>query len=465
MCGAMALAAALAGPPAAAGPNLVVIDVCSLRADRVGAYGGPKKNTPRIDELAARGVLFENALAQGSWCLPNYATLFTGLPSEAHGLYTNRPRPLPPGVPTLAETLRDAGYETAGFSGGVYLLPEWGLTRGFDHYVNAFSTGHGRPQADVAEQIEGISRWLEGRGRAENERRRPFFLYVAVDDLHAPIEPRSPVEDSGYAGVALDTRTWSVPFARAYSGEKEGWPGSLEPLLEEFKSDPRHLAHLSARYDAAVRDMDEGVGRLLRRLQQGGLDQDTVILLTADHGESLGEHGLLGHTQGLYEPTLRVPLIVVEPRRPDLAGRRVKALVERGDIMPTLLDWAGVPAPDLPGRSLVPLLSNPGAPWRRYAFASQRRNLAGNDGQDLAIDERVARDSRWKLHWSLDKGGYELYDLESDPGETRDLASARPDVVMRLAYELSLWVERSRPHAPGRDARGFSGRLKMARPD
>jgi arylsulfatase A-like enzyme len=258
------------------------------------------------------------------------------------------------------------------------------------------------------------------------------------------------VDDPGYAGVALDTRTWTVPFARAYSGEAQGWPEELGPLVEAFRSGPRHLAHLSARYDAGVRDMDAGVGRLLDRLKAAGLEKDTVVLLTADHGESLGEHGLLGHTQGLYEPTLRVPLIVLEPRRPELAGRRVKALVERGDLMPTLLDWAGAAPPPLPGRSLDPLLGDPAAPWRRYAFASQRRNLAGNDGTEALIDERAVRDERWKLLWSLDREP-RLYDLLDDPGETRDLARERPEVAARLSQELSAWVERSRPHAPGRD--------------
>ncbi|MDX6768726.1 MAG: sulfatase [Elusimicrobiota bacterium] len=448
------LAALFAALSPAAAPNLVVIDVCSLRADRVGAYGYTRDTTPSIDRLAAQGVLFENAMAQGSWCLPNYATLFTGRPPEAHGLYTNEPRPLPPDTPTLAETLKKSGYETAAFSGGVYLLPEWGLTRGFDHYASAFSTaGVGRAQAPVADYLDEVQDWLKTRAsRAKTAKpgAKPFFLYLAVDDLHAPLQLKGPERyDPGYEGVALDTRTMGVPFARAYSGEKEGWPAELEPLVREFKSDPRHMRHLSARYDSAVREMDAGIGRLLDELKSRGLGEDTVVLLTADHGESLGEHGLLGHTQGLYEPTLRVPLIVLKPGRPDLAGRRVKALVERGDLMPTLLDWAGAPAPPLPGRSIEPLLADPAAPWRDYAFASSRRNLAGNDGRDLRVDERVARDGRWKLLWTFDKGGYELYDLVEDPGETRDLAAERPEIVARLAFELARWVEEHRPHRPG----------------
>lgn len=455
--------------PAAAAPNLVVIDVCSLRADHVGAYGYTRDTTPAIDKLAASGVVFENALAQGSWCLPNYATLFTGRPPEAHGLYTNEPRPLPPGMPTLAETLKKSGYDTAAFSGGVYLLPEWGLTRGFDHYVNSFSTaGVGRAQAPVASYLDDVESWLGGRSKKSKNAKaaqKPFFLYLAVDDLHSPLELKGPERyDPGYEGVALDTRTMGVPFARAYSGEAAGWPARLEPLVREFKSDPKHLKHMVARYDSAVREMDDGIGRLLEDLKKRGLGEDTVIMLTADHGESLGEHGLLGHTQGLYEPTLRVPLIVLKPGRPDLAGKRIKALVERGDIMPTLLDWAGAPPLDLPGRSIDPLLADPKAPWRTYAFASSRRNLSGNDGRDLRVDERVVRDGRWKLMWTYDKGGYELYDLVDDPGETRDLAATRPDVVARLSFELARWVEENRSHRPGAPERRGPSVLLETRP-
>jgi arylsulfatase A-like enzyme len=432
---------------AAAAPNIVVVDVCSIRADHMTPYGYSRDTTPRVEALAKSGVVFDHATAVGSWCLPNYATLFTGRYPESHGLYTNAVRGVPEFDATLAEKLREGGYETAAFSGGVYLLPEWGLDRGFDHYVNSFSTEPGRRRPEpLAANLDDVGRWLSNRGPAK----KPFFLYVAVDNLHSPFELRSPpADDAGYEGIAEDTRTMGVPFARAYSGEPEGYPPEYKDLADRFKSDPRNLRHYVARYDQALRETDDDIGRFLDRLKKLGVDKNTIIVLTGDHGETLGEHGLLGHTQGLYETNVHVPLIVRLPNRPDLAGKRYSQLVERVDLMPTLLDWAGVDssALRLPGRSLEPLLRGASIPWRRYAFAGSHRNLPSTES-DLLIDERTVRDERWKLHQSLYKDFYELYDLEADPGETRDVARQRPDVVARLAFELQRWVELNRPHAP-----------------
>ncbi|MFI5348034.1 MAG: sulfatase [Elusimicrobiota bacterium] len=432
---------------AAAAPNIVVVDICSIRADHMTPYASSRDTTPRVEKLAKSGVVFENAMAVGSWCLPNYATLFTGRYPESHGLYTNAVRGVPEFDETLAEKLKEGGYETAAFSGGVYLLPDWGMDRGFDHYVNAFSTAPGqRHPAPLAANLDDVGQWLVDRGSST----KPFFLYVAVDNLHSPFELKAPpADDPGYEGIAEDTRTMGVPFARAYSGEPDGYPPEYKDLAARFKSDPKNIRHYNARYDQALRETDDEIGRFLDRLKKLGVDRKTIFVLTGDHGETLGEHGLLGHTQGLYETNVHVPLIVRLPGREDLAGKRYSQLVERVDLMPTLLDWAGVDASSmrLPGRSLEPLLREPSTPWRRYAFAGSHRNLPSTESDSL-IDERVVRDERWKLHQSLYKDFYELYDLSGDPGETHDLARERPDVVARLAFELQRWVELNRPHAP-----------------
>jgi arylsulfatase A-like enzyme len=432
---------------ASAAPNIVVIDVCSIRADHMTPYGYSRDTTPRVESLAKAGVVFENAEAVGSWCLPNYATLFTGRYPESHGLYTNAAHGVPAFDETLAEKLKQGGYETAAFSGGVYMIPHWGMDRGFDHYVSAFSTapGHYHP-APLAANLDDVGQWLAERSTST----KPFFLYVAVDNLHAPFQLKAPpADDPGYEGVAEDTRTMGVPFARAYSGEPDGYPPEYKELALRFKSDPKNIRHYKARYDQALRETDGEIGRFLERLKALGVDRNTILVLTGDHGESLGEHGLLGHTQGLYETNLHVPLIVRLPGRKDLAGKRYSQLVERVDLMPTLLDWAGVDASSmrLPGRSLEPLLRDPSTSWRRYAFAGSHRNLPSTES-DALIDERAVRDDRWKLHQSLYKDFYELYDLKEDQGETRDLARERPDVVARLAFELQRWVEMNRPHAP-----------------
>lgn len=448
---------------AAEKPNFVFIDICSARADRFGVYGHKRATTPRIDALAKKGVVFDNALAQGSWCLPNYATLFTGLRPEAHGVYANRPRP-PEADATLAERLREGGYRTAAFSGGVYMIPEWGLSRGFDDFVSAFSTAAKHVPAPVSENVPGIESWVDDKKASKDG--RPFFLYVAVDDLHAPYHSDEPEAfDPGYEGPAHDTHTFTVPFARAYNGEPSGYSAEVKARADAFKKDPKALAHYAAHYDAALRQADGQVGRIIDGLRKRGLDKNTVFIVTSDHGEMLGEQGLLGHTQGLYEPNLRVPLVVADPAAASRAGARVGALIERVDLMPTILDRAGVDYSDLAlqGRSFLPLLKDPAAPWREAAYASQRRNLAEAPGN--LIDERVVRTGRWKLHHYAHKGRFELYDLAADPLELKDVSAERPDVVSELAFKLVNEIELARPHAPGApERRPASGTLERAVP-
>lgn len=425
--------------------NVIFLDLCSTRADHFSSYGYPVKTTPHMDALAGEGALFENALSEGSWCLPSYASLLTGHVPEVHGLYTNIPRGLPRFEATLASELKTAGYRTALFSGGVYLLPDWGLTKGFDSYLNIFSTSSPSTiPAPFEDNLDAIVDWLKTRDD------QPFFLFATIDDLHVPYHSEDPDKyDRGYTGVANEPDVYSVPFARAYNGEPGGYADRFKALAAEFKSDPRNLKHFVARYDAALNHVDSRVGEFLAKLREMGLEKNTIFILSADHGEMLGEHGLLNHTQGLYEPVLRVPLMIRHPGLQGLAGRRVTQQIQRIDLMPTILDIAGVNSPglELQGRSFLPLLKDQGAPWREYAFARNKRNLA--KASDFYIEERIVRGGCWKLHHYLYRAGYELYDICKDPLETKDLAQKRPEIVSKLSFELLRNVELSRPHQPG----------------
>jgi arylsulfatase A-like enzyme len=445
MMRAFALALLLTGPSRASSVeplNVVVIDVCSARADRFGSYGGPAGLTPGLDAFAKESTVFENAWAQSSWCLPNYATLLTGHRPEVNGVYSNLPfRGLPDWEETVAERMRQAGYRTGGFTAGVYTLPAWGLSRGFDTYVNHFSTSAELPGrfSDMTPEIED---WIVAGSS------RPFFLYTTVDDLHAPYQ--SDESDPGFDGPGLDSSTMNVGFFRAYNGEPIPADSPLAAKAAAFRRDPKALESLNRRYERALRSTDRSISRFLDDLKKRGLWDRTVVVVTADHGELLGEHGLLGHTEGLYEPILRVPMYVRHPRYPRSAGTKVSALVERIDLAPTLLESGGasVDGLELQGRSLLPLLGDPSIPWKRFAYASSKRNVAVTS--DWTIDERAVRDERWKLIWALPKEHWELYDLKEDPLETRDLAAERPDVVARLAFELEAQTERARTHAAGR---------------
>jgi len=422
--------------------NFVLVDLCSARADHFGIYGYAKPTTPNIDRLANESVVFDGALSQSSWCLPNYATLFTGQRPEAHGLCVNdAARTVPESSELLAETLRSAGYKTAAFSGGVYMLPAWGFARGFDVYVNKFSAADpARIPAPVDDNLPAVCEWLDNRAKDK----APFFLYVAVDDTHTPYHADNPeMFDADYGGPC-DAETRTVPFARAYSGQAAGYSESVGRKAAEFKKDARRLAHHIAHYDAALHSADERVGRILRRLAEAGLDSSTVVMVTADHGEMLGEKGLLAHTEGLYEPILRVPLVVRDPVLPGRAGARVDVIIERADIMPTVLERAGAATrpPAGAGRSFLGPLRGDAPAWRETGYASSKRNVPGIS--DRFVDERVLRGPRWKLVWSMAKSGFDLYDLSAGTGEERSVAAENPEIAMDMSFELLKEAELSR---------------------
>ncbi|OGS12610.1 MAG: hypothetical protein A2234_05735 [Elusimicrobia bacterium RIFOXYA2_FULL_58_8] len=443
---------ALGGPCARAAEkmNVIFLDICSTRADHFGTYGYNRDTTPNMDSFGKSGAVFENAMSEGSWCLPSYASLLTGHVPEVHGLYTNLPAgKLPSFETTLAAELGQAGYKTALFSGGVFLLPEWGLTKGFDNYTNAFSTANpNRIPAPFQDNLQGVLGWVRQNKSAE----KPFFLFATIDDLHTPYHSEDPDKyDPGYEGIVHDPDILGVPFSRAYNGQEAGYPEGMKKKVEEFKSDPRHLKHMIAHYDASLNSVDKQIGAFMDKMREMGMDKNTVFIISADHGELLGEKGLINHTESLYEPVTHVPLLVKDPSNPASHGKRLKQLVQRIDLMPTILEMAGVSqyGLGLQGTSFVPLLKNPQAPWREYAFARSRRNIPFMKGKDAMIDERIVRDNCWKLHHYLYKTSWELYDICSDPLETTDLAATRPEITARLAFQLLKNLEETRPHQPG----------------
>lgn len=440
------LGALLAAPPASARPgngrlNIVVLDVCSARADRFGAFGGPRGLTPGLDAFAGEAAVFTNAWAQSSWCLPNYASLMTGHRAESHGLNSDAPfRPLSHKEETVAGRLRAAGYRTGAFSSGAHDLHSWELDRGFDVYRDRFQNG-ASVAGRFADEIPEIEKWVSA------DVTKPFFLYATVDDLHTPYQSDEPFDPA--SGPALDTATLSVEFFRAYNDPALPKDSPLAAKVAAFRRDPRSLGTVEARYRAALRATDRAVSRLLADLKAQGRWDDTLIIVTSDHGELLGEHGLLGHTEGLYEPILRVPLLIHDPRTPRSNGARVPALVERVDLAPTILAAAGADSSrmELQGQDLAPLITGRAPSVRALAYASSRRQLGG-EGWD--IDERAIRDERFKLLWAAARGRWELYDLVDDPAETRDISAARPDILARLSFGMVTALESARTHSRGR---------------
>jgi len=386
--------------------GLVLVSIDTLRADRLSLYGHERSTSPALDAFAREARVFESAWSQSPKTAESHMTLFTGLYPAAHGVENlrHRSQALAPAIPTLAEILQRAGYRTAGFHGAGNLDAELGFDRGFDLYEHP-----GDVEAVFARGIE----WLERRAREPE--RRPFYLFLHTKVLHDPYEP--PPEyaalfaDPDYAGRI------GLPEAERLRARREGgwwlvhrryWE-RVDPASE---ADVQHLRDL---YDALIRYMDDRLALLLDRFLALGLDRDTLFVFLSDHGEEFMDHRGFRHGS-LHREVLHVPLLV---RLPDAAGRRIREPVALVDVLPTLLEWLGLPRPaHLQGRSFAALLRDEPLEERPvYSEWAARGARSLRSGSWSYLDARV---------------GERLYDLASDPAERRDLAGREPERLLRL---------------------------------
>ena len=394
-----------AGRPAnvpAARPNVVLICLDTTRADHLGAYGHPDDPTPRIDELAEGGVLFEQCACPVPLTLPSHASLFTGTYPLVHGVRDNGGFRLADESETLAEALARAGYATAAQVAVFLLNRESGMEQGFATYrdtSDAAPGGDGGPQVLDELTADVVA---EGALRALRETAgRPFFLFVHFFDAHAPYQP-----PAGYA-------------------ERFGRPGRDE-------SESAYLGELAF--------IDEQVGRILDELAAQGLAESTLVALTADHGESFGEHQEIGHSYFVYDATTRVPLILRLPGKLP-AGRRVPAQVRNIDLAPTILELCGVePLPRAQGTSLAPTFGPDSLDPGHFAYLETLAPYLDYRYSPL----RALRGAGWKY---ILAPRAELYDLRADPGETRDLHDTQPQVVATMRAKLEELVRSSAPLA------------------
>ncbi len=441
------LAPQAAGGP---GPNLLFLVVDTLRADRLGCYGGPAGISPRIDELAESCTRFEQAIPQSSWTLPSVASYLCSRYPPEIGVEWGRNYSIPPEVNPPTRDLAEAGYATGCVFANGILDIGWGFDRGFD----SFTLG---PALDLTAELvtdAGIA-WLEDHGQ------QPFFLYLHYIDPHDGYEP--PARDN--------------PFVNPEEGVDERRIDDLFMGREELDG-PEELALIRRLYDGEVFHADREIGRLLDWMESRGLLDETVVVFTADHGEELHDHGGWRHGLNLYHESARVPLLIRPPAGLSRSATVVTRPVELVDLFPTLLDFAGVsPTAELRGRSLRPLVaasteaeadvedrdasSNTSGAASRLAFSSTR--TAGPP-------RGSAFDGRWKLMrflkhvpWARrndplytrmmqDYEAVELYDHETDPGEQRNLANDHPEIVRRLDEAMSAHADRIRENAIAPDS-------------
>lgn len=361
---------------------MVVVTLDTLRADRLGCYGFAGIQTPNIDAVAADGVVFEQATATAPMTLPSHASIFTGLIPPHHGVRDNGGFFLDASKATLAERMKQAGYATGAFVGAWVLDSRWGLDQGFDTYSDHFDLSKyrvvnlGTVQKTGDEVMDLAIPWLD------SVKQKPFFAWIHLYDPHAPYEPPE-------------------PFAARYRGQ---------PYLGE------------------VAYTDQVVGRLVSWLKTAGAWDNTILVLMADHGESLGEHGEKSHTFFVYDAVVHVPFIV---RTPWGDRGRNSAQVATVDLMPTVLDLVGLEAQEsIDGRSLARLVLDPAAEAGGLAYSETYFTRFHYGWQHL----RALRDGTWKY---IDAPKPELYAIREDPGETKNVfkANSRRAEDLRLAME------------------------------
>jgi len=419
---------ALSRLPAASenAPNILLLILDTVRAGELGLYGYPKPTSPRIDQFAARGTVFDRAIAPSTWTLASHASIFTGRrPGELSARWRT---PLDRSFPTLAEVLRDHGYRTAGFVANlIYTGGESGLARGFLHYEDVLRTRRqvlwnvalarvpmvrdlwrARSPRAVWESIRRLDIRLDPDGRAQKtaervsgdllrwldrQERGPFFAFVNFFDAH---ERRERLE---------------AEFNRFGRGDR-------------------------ARYDGFLARIDKTIGNLLDGLERRGVLDNTIVVISSDHGELFGEHGLSSHGNGLHMPALWVPLIVVYPRHIP-AGVRVTDPVGLQDLAATLVELAGVSSATTVGGTSLAAYLRPGGTMPARAVFSEVETYKNLDSPGPAArgPMRSLIDSTWHYILHAD-GSEELFAWKSDPGELENLAARGrppPPDLARLA--------------------------------
>ncbi|MFT5042948.1 MAG: arylsulfatase A-like enzyme [Hyphomicrobiaceae bacterium] len=388
--------------------NVVLISVDTLRADHVGCYGYERPTTPSIDDFSRNAVIFERAISQAPWTLPAHGAMFSGLYPGRLGV-TSYPavRKLPDGNAVLPEELRKAGYATAGFTGGGFVSAHYGFDRGFDTYT----TSGRRFEYNVRQSLD----WL-----GINKDRR-FFLFLHGYDAHRPYY--STDADKKAMGLADD-----LPVERLRYCFRE----------ERDRPSDEGLAEIIAYYDAAIRHGDRELGPFFDRLKQLGLMENTIIIVTSDHGEEFFEHGNCDHVRFVYEESVHVPLIIYVPgHSPN--GKRVPGLVPASiSIARTALDLVGLQH-SMPGVSLVPILTGERDSFPIvYSQADSTAGALGSRGEVVAATRRHD-----KLVSYMEEGASEGFDLIKDPREQKVLDEDAK--AYRMRNTLRAWAASNDP--------------------
>ncbi len=415
-------------------PNIVLIVVDTLRQSHVGCYGASRDTTPTLDALAAEGVRFESAYASAPWTCPSVASILTGRSPSSHGLMAPRTG-LAAEVETIAEMLAAEGYATAGVVSNSHLKSVFSFNQGFDLWFQDQARDHAHVSTPGV--TDEALRAVEALVSTE----KPFFLFALYFDPHYDYTPHP---EYGFAvpedGVRVAATANMIELRR------------IVPELT-----PSELTYIRGVYDEEVRFTDAGIGRLLDALRRSGVYDNTVVVVTADHGEEFVDRDWLGHCRTLYDELVKVPLIV---RVPDAtAARTVEMPISLVSIVPTLREFAGL-APNarhVDAPSLLPFLR--GGELDSYPPIFTEVDFKPFADPNQEAHKRALIDGGYKVIRDLTTGKVELYDLARDPGERDNLAESEPEFT-RERLELL-----DRVHAAAAEASAVGTDVELSQED
>jgi arylsulfatase A-like enzyme len=397
-------------------PNVIVYLIDALRADSLGAYGYHRKVSPYMDKIAQQGVLFLNCYSASSWTRPAVPSLLTSLYPPAHGV-SDYIFQLPDSVETLAEILRAHGYLTAMMTDNPHVGSTANMQQGFDFLLE-------QPAVSGLFKSRDKDIWLAHNSAAllnekvfpwlEHSHHMPFFLYIHNMDVHAPYIPPPPfndIFDAGYQGKINGTFDKEVGFRQSKTAED--------------------VRHVKALYDSEIRNVDEYFHRLMVKMKNLKIENNTFFIITADHGEEFLDHNGWNHGRTLFNELLNIPLILYYPDK--LPGsKRIKTPVSIVDVMPTILDVLNIECNSYAdGESLLPII-NGDKRRDEYIFSSYKRRFIS------------VIDFPWKLIFDLRTSHVELYNLQDDPKEKRNLFEQRSELVKKYSDIIMKWWQKQR---------------------
>lgn len=395
--------------------NVILISLDTLRPDHLSAYGYHRPTSPQLDRIASDGVVFETVVATAPWTLPSHVSMLSGIGAVRHGINHGTPKFR---VPLVSSLLADSGYATVAITAGGYLNPHYGFAAGFDQY-HAWP-GTAGSEDEMREGMDDLLAWLEDHA---DER---FFAFFHTYEIHSPYRPRAPyfrqwcrAEDRGFDGtVAVHVAGYDAEAGHLgmNAAEVRDNTGTAAPLRDE------QLQLLVDCYDAGIAYADAQLARLFDHLETAGLFDETVVVVTSDHGEALGEHGFFDHGR-LYDPEILVPLIIRAPGYEASAGSHVSSQVRLVDIVPTMLDLAGVEHDlSLDGISLAPFLRGdqaevPAEAWSYTPKTNHGVSVRTADGRKLIFNNTA---------WDPAQGHRQALAVGAAPSDEREAADPAP---------------------------------------